>query len=90
VVDAAEAILLIPREEKGGAAMHAVIGDETHPPPGIAEGDQLLAEEHDADRRAIWLRQLAGEKGRCPVLAHEVAHPRARADATEQLVLLRG
>jgi hypothetical protein len=53
---------------------------------GVAEGEQALGHELDADRRAVVLRQLPGEQRRHPVLAEQVAHRRGGAGLGEKIV----
>src|SRR5436309_5008169 len=61
--------------------------DEAEPAGGGAEGDQVLAEQPDADRRAVGLRHLARKECRDPVLPDQGADRRVGADATEELVV---
>ena len=86
VVDAAQAGFFVAAEEQRGAAVRAVVLEQADLAVGIAEGDELFAEQHDAARVAVRLRQLAREQAWQPVLAHQLAHRRAGADATQQLV----
>ena len=87
VVDAANARLLIPTEEQARAPMRAVVVDQPHGAGGVAEGDELLAEQLDAHGRAVGVRQLAGLERGQPVFTEEVAHECARAYAAEQVVI---
>lgn len=67
--------------------MWAMIAEEANPPGRVAERDEILPEEADPEGRPIRRRQLRREKGRKPVLAHEVAHRGTRSDAGQQLVI---
>src|SRR5216110_1933234 len=57
-------------------------------PPRVAKGHQLLAQQLDADGRAIRLGQLPAQKRRDPVPPHRLAHGGASADAGDSLVLV--
>src|SRR5205085_1904665 len=52
------------------------------------EPDQVFAHETHAQGRAVWRRQLVRAGRRYPILAHQVAHERTRADATQGFVVL--
>ena len=67
--------------------MRTVRGHQSHVAARVAEGHEVLAEQPDLLRRAIGLGQLCGGQERQPVLAEQVAHLRAAADAAEQLVI---
>jgi hypothetical protein len=69
--------------------MRTGVGDEADLARGRAIGDELLAEEHDAQRRRIWPLELVRPYGGEPVLPEQLAHGRARADAAEKVVVLR-
>ena len=47
VVDAAQAGFFVAAEEQGRAAVRAVVLDQADLAVGVAEGDELLAEEQD-------------------------------------------
>ena len=85
VIDAAQAAFLVAAEEQRGAAMRAAMLHDADAAVGVAEGDQLLAEQQEPHRLAVGL-QLRRQAGGNPVFAHQVAHRRARADAREHLV----
>ena len=78
VIDAAQAAFLVAAEEQRGAAVRAAMLHDADPAVGVAEGDQLLAEQHQPHRLAVGL-ELRRETGGNPVFAHQVAHRRARA-----------
>jgi hypothetical protein len=83
VIDTPQATLLIPAEEQGRAAVRAVVGDDTHATATLAERNQVLAQQTDADWRTVGLGQLLGEECRQPVLA-EYAAPRSTWSYTRQ------
>src|ERR1043166_7928644 len=87
VVDASEAGLLVAAEEETAPAVRAVVLDQADRAVGGTEADQVLAEQFDPQWRAVGLGKLIGADGWQPVLAHEVAHGRARPDAAQILVL---
>ena len=80
VVVAAEPALLVAPEEERGAAVGAVLGDEANVAVGVAEDDEVLAEEADALQGAVTLRQVAGGQEGVPELAEQVAHGCAGTD----------
>src|SRR3546814_10310799 len=63
VIDAAQPALLVAPVVEVRAAMRAARLHETHPAEAVAERDQVLAEDADANRRPVRLRQLRGEDG---------------------------
>src|SRR5712691_8292222 len=67
--------------------MRAVVVDEADLTAGRSEADQVFAEESHAERCSVRLGELVGADGRQPVLPHEIAHRRARADTTQVLVV---
>ena len=90
VVHAAEPLLLVAAEEERRPAVRAVVLDQRGASGRGAKGDQVLAQEPDPDGRSVGLGQLARQQRRDPVLPDEVAHRRARADPTEELVVFPG
>ena len=68
--------------------MRAARIEKPYPPFGVAEGDQVLAQDLDADGRAIGLRQLLRQQHGHPEAAEEIAHRRARPGPREQLVVI--
>jgi hypothetical protein len=85
VIDAAQAALLIAAEEQGGTAMRAAVIEDADPPRTVAKRDQLLAQEHQAQRIAVG-GQFRRQTGRQPILAHQSAHRGAGSDAGQQFV----
>src|SRR5258708_23021376 len=67
--------------------MRAVRGNQADAAVGVSEGDQVFAEQAHAHWVAIRLGQLGGQQSRHPVAAHDVAHRRARADSSDQVVV---
>ena len=88
VIDAAQAAFLVAPEIQRDAAMRAEFLDQADAALGVAERDEVLAEQADAHRRAVGLGDLARKQRGDPVAAHRVAHRRARADAGDEFVLL--
>src|SRR5262249_60193140 len=80
----------VTAEEQRGAAMRAELFEQTDAAFRVAERHQVLAEQLHADRRAVGLGQLPREQRRDPVTPDGVAHRRARADASDELVLFVG
>ena len=74
VVDAAQAVKLVPPEEQRRPPMRAVRVDAPDPPMRVAEHDELLTHQHEAHRLAVGLRQLAGKQGGEPEPAEQFAH----------------
>jgi hypothetical protein len=87
VVDAAQAIFLVAPEEERRAAVRAVRAQQADASLRVAKGDEVLAERAHAHGRAVGRRQLGADQDRLPVLAHQVAHRRARPDARQKLVV---
>src|SRR3546814_17322735 len=90
VIDAAQPALLVAPVVEVRAAMRAARLHETHPAEAVAERDQVLAEDADANRRPVRLRQLRGEHGGLPVPPETVAPRRTGAGAGERSVVRRG
>ena len=87
VIGAADAAVLVAAKEQVGAAVRAARRDETDRAVGGAERTQVLAEDGDADRRAVGFRQFGAEQHGMPEAAEQVAHRRLRAGAGEQDVI---
>ena len=81
VIDAAEAAFLVAAQPEGGESVGAEFLEESDAAPGVAEGDQVFAQEFEADGFAVGFGQFPGQEGGCPVAAHQVAHRGAGADA---------
>src|SRR5262252_7863078 len=67
--------------------MRAVVLNEPYLPGRHAERDQVLAEEPDAHRWAVGLRQFGGDQRGDPVFADQIPHRRSTPDVTEELVV---
>ncbi len=65
--------------------MRAELVDKAGAALGVAEGDELLAEDLRAHRRAVGFGDLAGKQHRHPVAPHQLAHRGAGPGAYEQL-----
>jgi len=87
VVHAPKAFPVVAAIEKAGAAMRAAVPHQANRPGRHAERDEIFAQQAHAQRRAVTLRQLAGQGGRHPVLAHQLAHRSSAPDPTQELVV---
>jgi hypothetical protein len=87
MVDAANAALLIATEVKRGAAVRTVSLDDADFVVGVAKGDQILAEQAQANGRAIWIGQLVTQHRGQPEAAKQFAHRRSRPDTTREFVI---
>ncbi len=87
VIGAAQPAFLVAAEPQRDAAMGAEFVDEADAVFGIAEGDELLAQQLHPHRRTIRRRQLVGAQRRKPVAPHEIAHRRARAHFGQNLIV---
>ena len=87
VVDAAQAAVLVAAEEERHEPVRAVLVEEPDAAARVAEGDQLLAEQLDAHRRAVGPGQLPREERGDPVAPQRLAHRGAAADARHSLVV---
>src|SRR5690348_12741756 len=87
MVDAANAALLIATEVKRGAAVRTVSLDDADFVVGVAKGDQILAEQAQANGRAIWIGQLVTQHRGQPEAAKQFAHRRSRPDTTREFVV---
>src|SRR5206468_4247784 len=90
VVDAAKPFFLVTPEEERGAAVRAGVADQSHSPGSCPEGDQVFAQEADAQRRAIGRRELFGKQEGNPVAAEDLATRRTCGDPGKKLVIARG
>ncbi|MNL21124.1 hypothetical protein D3C87_1423990 [compost metagenome] len=79
VVNAPNAVLLVPPEKQRRAAVWAPVVENAHAPAGVTESDQLFAQNEQAHRVTVGL-DLGRHCGRDPILPHEFAHHRAGAD----------
>ena len=82
VIDAAQPALLVAAEEQRGAAMRAAMIHHADATLAVAEGDQLLAEQHQAGGRAVAF-EFGREQCWQPIVPHQPAHGGARADLRE-------
>src|SRR6185295_15273504 len=87
VVHAAQAALLVATEEEVRAAVRAAWLDQADAPVRVAERDQVLSHDLDADRRAVGRGHLARERDRQPVAPEVIAHRRTGAGADQDLVV---
>ena len=66
--------------------MRADVIDEANLGVGVAEGDEVFAEQPDAQRCAVGFGQVDGLERGNPVLAEKIAHRSARSDARQEFV----
>src|SRR5205823_2077081 len=85
VIDAAQPFALVATVKQAGAPVRTRVLHQADRAGSGAIGDEILAEQTHAERRALGLRQLTRERRGNPVLTHERAHRRAASDATEEL-----
>ncbi len=89
VIDAAQAAFLVAPEIQRDAAVRTEFVEQPDAAVAVAEGDEVLAEQADADRRAVGLGDLPRQTGGDPIPPHRIAHRGAGADAGDQFVFLR-
>jgi hypothetical protein len=82
VIDAADPAFLVASQEQRRAAVRAAVVHHADPACAVAKRDQLLAEQHQANRRAVG-REFRGQRRRNPVMPHQLAHHCRRADSRE-------
>ncbi len=68
--------------------MRAALIHDADPPGAVAKRDQLLAQQHEPHRIAVGF-ELASERGRDPVLPHELAHHGAGSDPGQLIAIAR-
>ena len=90
VVDASQAALFVAAERKRRQTVRAGRIDEADLPVGVAEGHEVLAEQPDADRRPVALRDLFGQERRDPIASHHRAHRCPRSDGCQERALSFG
>ena len=78
VVDAAQAVVLVPAEVERRAAVRAALREQAHAPGSVPEDDQVFAQDAHPHRVAVGFGQLLGQHDGDPVAAHQVPHRRAR------------
>ncbi len=89
VINAAQAAFLVAAEEQRRAAMRAVRIDQADGAVRIAKGDEVLAEEPYAHRRAVTLGDFAREAGRLPITPQPFARRLPRADMHQPSLIFR-
>ena len=87
VIDAAHARFFVASEEKRGTAMRAVCGQQANRAVGVAERNQVFAEQPHAHGIAVRVRQLRRQQGGHPVAPHDIAHRRPGANSGDQFVV---
>ena len=84
VVHAAQAAVFVAAQPQRHQAVRAELVKQADAPVSVPEGHQFLAQQLQAHRLSVRLRQFPGQQGRHPVAAHEFAHGRAGADLRER------
>ena len=90
VVDAAQPGLLVAAEEEAGATVRAVVVDDAHDAIGVAECDELLAQQLQSHGGAVGIGQLPVEQSGDPESPHHVAGEGPGANLRQGIVLLDG
>ena len=80
---------LVAAEVQRRAAVRAVLLHQADPAAGVAERDQVLAEQPHPGGRAARLRDLRRQAGRRPVPAQQLAHQRPGTHPGQDLVVFR-
>ncbi len=88
VIDAPDAVFLVAAEEQRGAAVGALMVEHADPAGTVAKGDELFAEQHQPHGVAVGL-QFGRERCGNPILPHQLAHHRARANPRQILAVRR-
>ena len=83
----AQPAFLVPAQRQRGAAVDTEFIEHTDLAVGIAEHDQIFAEQLRAQRRAVRFGDLMGRTDRQPEPAHHAAHRCIPAGAGKSLVL---
>ena len=65
--------------------MRAAMLHDADPAVGVAEGDQLFAEQQEPHRLAVGL-EFGRETGGNPVLPHQITHGRTRPNARQHVI----
>jgi hypothetical protein len=68
--------------------MRAMLAQQTDASPRVSKGDQIFAQEANPNRRTVRQRDFLRQQRWNPVAPHELAHPRARPDASQEFILL--
>ena len=87
VVDAAQAVVLVPAEVERRPAVRAALRKQAHASGRVPEDDEILAQQAHPHRVAVGFGKLLGQHDRDPITAHEVPHRRPRRDVGHQFVL---
>ena len=87
VIHAAQAAFLVASQPQRRQPVGTQFFQQADASVGVAESDQLLAQELDADRLAVGLGQLPREQGGHPVAAHQLAHGSPGADLGQRNVI---
>src|SRR5439155_16635571 len=88
VIRAAQAAVLVAAEPERHAAMRAELLHQADAAFAVAPGDERLAEELDAHRRAVGLGYITRQHRRQPVAPEKTAHQRPGPGARQRFVVL--
>jgi hypothetical protein len=86
VVGAAQAVVLVAAEKKRRATVRTPVIENSDAASGVAERDQLLAQQHQTHLLAVPL-ELGGKTGGNPELPHEFPHRGVAVDAGSELFI---
>ena len=89
VIGAADAAILHPPEKEVRAPMRADRLDDADTAPRVTKGNEVLAEELDALRRTVGLRQFPRQQRGHPVRAEDVPHRSVRPGLGQSRVIFR-
>ena len=87
MIDAAQPAFLVAAVKQRRAPVRAEGVEQTDVAPGVAEGDQILAQQADTERCAVLLIQFPGQQRRLPVPAQQFTHWRPRTDADQTFIV---
>ena len=87
VVDAADAVLLVPAQPERRKAVGAPLAHQAYAAGRVAEGNEVLTEDAQAQGIAVGMRQLMRDEDRLPVAAHQLAHRRTGPHAGQSFVV---
>src|SRR5439155_5709105 len=87
MIDAAQAGFLVASKPQRSAAVRAEFVDKADTALAVAKADQTLAQQLNANRRAVGLRKLPRKKRRNPVAPQHVTHRGPRSRPRHQFVV---
>ena len=87
VIDAAQAAFFVAPQPQRRQPVGAQFLQQADASVGVAEGDQLLAQQLDANRLAVGFGQFPRQQSGHPVAAHQLAHGGTGADLGQRDVI---